>query len=86
MDTTKRYRFSLNISPDTYSAYYAGAVKSVVVQTDAGKTVQFPAAILRQFLAHDGIHGVFEMEIDQNNKLVNFRRLEQKRPEDGIWL
>ncbi len=86
MDTTKRYRFSLNISPDTYSAYYAGAVKSVVVQTDAGKTVQFPAAVLRQFLAHDGIHGVFEMEIDQNNKLVDFRRLEQKRPEDGIWI
>ncbi len=71
----KRFQFSLNISHDDYSAYYEGVATSVLVRTYCGKKVKFPASVLRQFIKQNGIHGVFEMVVDQNNKFVSVNKI-----------
>lgn len=68
-------RFTLDIPADVYRSYYTGQAQHVVVKADDGRNVRLPAGTLRQFLTHDGVRGVFEMELDQNNKLVSIRRV-----------
>ncbi|MEK7321836.1 MAG: DUF2835 domain-containing protein [Pseudomonadota bacterium] len=71
----RRVRFSLRISPDLYLSYYQGVARAVVVKSFDGRTIQFPANVLQQFVTHDGVNGVFEMDFDANNKFVAIRRV-----------
>ncbi len=67
--------FSLSISADEYLPYYRGQVKNVLVQSHDGRTVRFPANILRPFVGRDGIHGTFALQYDENNKFKGIRRV-----------
>jgi hypothetical protein len=71
--------FELNISQDEYLRYYQGAVRHVIARGRDGRTVQFPAGLLRRFLVHDGIHGEFRLRFDDHNRLVDLERLERGR-------
>ncbi len=71
----RRVRFALSIPGDVYLSFYVGAARAVVVKAADGRNIQFPAGILRRFVTHDGIQGVFEMEFDENNKFVNIHRV-----------
>ncbi|MDR4508014.1 MAG: DUF2835 domain-containing protein [Candidatus Brocadiaceae bacterium] len=86
MEDTRRIQFSLNIPSDEFEAYYTGDIRSILTRTTTGKTVRFPASILRKFLTHKGIYGSFEMALDKNNKFMSIERIGQKQNEDGIWL
>jgi hypothetical protein len=86
MNKTQCIRFVLSLSSDDYRAYYTGSTKSVLAKSHDGRMVKFPASVLQQFLTHEGIHGLFEMEIDQNNKFISIRKLDQKHNGNGIWL
>ncbi len=48
----------------------------VVVQADDGLRVQIPANSLRSFVSQQGIVGRFELELDQNSKLINLKKLD----------
>lgn len=67
--------FSLNISEDEILKYYSGAVKSVITTDTNGLKIQFPAAILRQFVTKEGVHGTFEIEFDENGRMQNITKL-----------
>lgn len=67
--------FRLDISAEKLLGYYRGEVHVVQARTTTGQTVQFPASALRKLVAKDGIHGVFRMEFDQNNKFVRLEQL-----------
>ncbi|MDQ1362837.1 MAG: hypothetical protein QG652_697 [Pseudomonadota bacterium] len=67
--------FVLHITPEQYQGYYQGAAKNIVVKTDAGQTLKFPANAMQKFIGHDGIHGRFRIMFDQNNKLLGVTRL-----------
>lgn len=67
--------FSLNIMPDKYRSYYQGAAKSVIVQTEDGRTLKFPAAELQKFVSHSGVQGRFEIVFSDEHKLVNLSRI-----------
>lgn len=71
----RRYRFRLNITREEYQSYYAGAANWVVARAFEGETVRFPASFLRRFVSRDGVHGIFEMEVDADDKLISMRRL-----------
>lgn len=73
MSAAQRLKFYLNISNDEFLAYYQGHANSVLVRSEDGRNVQLPAQNLRQFLTGDGIRGVFEMELDDTNKLLELR-------------
>jgi len=68
------YLFRLSISADKYKAYYSGQVQNIQVRSHDGKTVRFPASAIRQYVTADGVHGEFELQVDQNNKLIGLIR------------
>jgi hypothetical protein len=71
--------FGLSISPEAYLRYYQGAVRDVIARGHDGRTVRFPAGLLRRFLTHDGVHGEFRIRFDVNHKLVSLDRIERGR-------
>ncbi len=70
-------RFHLNIPAETYRHYYQGQANVVQVQVQAldGQNLRFPAAILRPYLSHAGVSGLFELEFDENQRFVCLQRL-----------
>jgi len=71
----QKMTFSLHISADRYRQYYAGRAKAVVVVTDDGRRLQFPAANLQPYVTHDGIQGRFEIVFDDHHKITRFARI-----------
>ena len=67
--------FTLHLSAEKYLQFYQGSAKYVVVKTDDGRTLRFPANNLQQFVSKDGINGHFEIVFSDENKIVSFRRL-----------
>lgn len=70
-----RVRFRLSLSSEKYLAYYKGAAHSIRVISVDNKSIRFPANAIRKFLSHDGIHGLFEIQFDENNKLVQIVKI-----------
>lgn len=67
--------FSLSITADDYLPYYRGQVKDVQVKSHDGRTVRFPANILRPFVGMDGVHGTFVLQYDENNKFKGITKV-----------
>ena len=64
----------LNISSERFQAYYQGVVENVVAITNDGRTVQFPARVLRPFLSYQGVQGTFEITFDAKLKFQAIQR------------
>jgi hypothetical protein len=64
----------LKISPERFQAYYQGVVEYVVAQSIDGRTIQFPARVLRPFVSYEGIQGTFEITFDASLKFQSIRR------------
>jgi hypothetical protein len=73
----KDYIVPLNIAADAYRQLYSGHARTVVAHDREGRKIQFPASSLRAFVRHDGISGTFVIRVDQHNKLVGIRRMEE---------
>ena len=67
--------FSLAIPTDELLRYYRNEANAVLVQADDGRRVQLPASALRPFVDRAGVYGRFTMTIDDNNKLIDIRRV-----------
>jgi uncharacterized radical SAM superfamily Fe-S cluster-containing enzyme len=70
-----RIRFSLDISSDDYIRYYRGDVQMVQVTAEDGRRIRFPASNLRPFVSRDGVQGMFEITLDEENRLLKLRKL-----------
>ncbi len=68
-------RFQLNISYDNYLSFYQGVAQRVSVQADDGRRIEFPANLAQRYLTRTGIQGHFELEFDDNHKLIELRRI-----------
>ncbi|MEW7977639.1 MAG: DUF2835 domain-containing protein [Candidatus Sedimenticola endophacoides] len=73
----QRMRFRLAISAERYLRYYRGRARSVQAVLEDGRQVRFPASALRPFVTHEGIHGCFELTLDERNRLLGLRRLSE---------
>lgn len=71
----QRIFFSLNIPADDYLHFYQGGALAVSVVADDGRRIEIPAGSFRQFVTHEGIHGRFEMHLDENNKLLRIKKI-----------
>jgi len=69
-----KYYFSLNISKNEFFPYYRGEIQSIVVTTNLGTKVKFPAMHLRKHLVNRGIYGHFCLET-KNNKFLSLVKL-----------
>jgi glucose-6-phosphate isomerase len=72
----KRYVFQLRISADQYLDYYRGTVRHVIARSTNGENVQFPAALLQQFVTTEGIQGRFALTCDDALGNSRLERLE----------
>ncbi len=72
----KIYNFSLNIPAEEVKLYYSGDRKFVHVTGKMGQSIQFPANQIRQFVTNNGVHGEFEIIVDENNRLIDIRQVE----------
>ncbi len=70
-------RFPLKLTADQYLRVYQGSAKRISVLAENSQRIEFPAQNIRQFLAHDGIKGLFEMELTCNNKFVAIKKISQ---------
>ena len=71
----QQLRVTVNICYDDFLPFYEGYIKDVIAMDHNGQKVRFPASALRPYLTHAGVHGVFELHIDDNNKLVSCDRV-----------
>ncbi|WP_096085929.1 DUF2835 domain-containing protein [Agaribacterium haliotis] len=69
------YFVDMHISAEQYLRMYEGSAKLVSVLDRSGRRLQFPASVLRPFVTHSGIDGSFELQVDNNSKLIQIRRL-----------
>jgi glucose-6-phosphate isomerase len=67
--------FRLNLSREQALCYYQGAARAVIVTTTTGQKLQFPAERIRAFVGPDGIQGTFSIRFDQNNRLIDLKRV-----------
>ncbi|WJW74406.1 DUF2835 domain-containing protein [Thiohalobacter sp. IOR34] len=72
---SQRIRFHLQLSADDYLHFYQGSARDVLARALDGRRLRFPAAALRPFVRHNGVHGLFEIEFDADHRLVALRRL-----------
>jgi len=64
----------LNIDADAYQKMYRGEAKYVIAHDAEGRSIQFPAESLRRFVTREGIKGVFIIQVDENNRLIDIQR------------
>lgn len=72
---SRKVHFTLHISAHEYLEFYSGAARNVATVAHDGRTIKFPANILRPFVTQDGIHGEFVIEFDESNKFVAINKL-----------
>jgi len=73
--TDQRLTFKLAISAEKYLSVYKGHAKTISTIASDGRRVEFSVDNVRKFLTHDGIYGVFEMEITAEQKFLSIKRL-----------
>ncbi|WP_347329667.1 DUF2835 domain-containing protein [Marinimicrobium locisalis] len=67
---------SLTISPDEYRRWYEGSAQHVHATTVDGRSVQFPAPILRRFVTREGIRGRFRIHFDGQNRFQAIEKID----------
>lgn len=67
--------FSVNIPAEAYLRYYRGSARDVLVTADDGRTVRFPARLLRAVVTREGIKGRFRLFYDEQGKSHGLERL-----------
>ncbi len=65
------------ISADEFQRLYEGSAKTVYAQSLDGRTIRFPAGILRQFVLHSGVQGTFQINFDENNRFHSIQRVSE---------
>ncbi len=68
-------RFQLNISYDQYLSVYQGKGTVIRTRSEDGRIIEFPAIKVQPFLDHQGVRGVFEMELSDQNKFIGIKKI-----------
>lgn len=68
-------QFSISVSADQFLAVYKGYAKTISVIAHDGRRLEFAAEKLKPFLTHDGINGIFAMQLTAENRFLSIKRL-----------
>ena len=69
------YRLNFHLSSEEYLRYYQGSASAIVTTAEDGTRVRFPANALRPYVTAEGVSGRFILVTDENNKLIEFKKL-----------
>lgn len=72
---TNGITFYLNLSYDKFLHVYKGHAKHVVTKANDGRTLQFPAEILKPYLTPSGIQGKFIIYFNDQNKFQSLEKI-----------
>lgn len=72
----KKLVVDLALPAERYLYWYEGSAQNVQAVSRDGRTVRFPARILRPYLGHDGIHGSFVICFDEDNRFQSISRID----------
>lgn len=67
---TRKFEFNLSLPAEKVQQIYGGQARYILVYTDDGLSVQLPANNFRRYVTAQGIQGRFEVEVNDNNKIV----------------
>ncbi len=67
--------FTLRISAARFQMYYRGDADTVYAVGEDGRSVRFPARLLRPFVRHSGVMGRFRLCYDGNGRCLSLERL-----------
>ncbi len=67
--------FRLQLTRDEVLRYYRGLAQQVQARSVDGRTVCFPADVLRRHVTPAGVHGIFRLVTDDQHRLVAFDRV-----------
>ncbi len=70
----RRYLVDLSIPAAELLRYYRGSASAVIAHDRYGRLLKFPATALRPFVTAGGVHGRFELEVDDANRLQRLTR------------
>jgi hypothetical protein len=73
--SVRTFRFRIDIGADEWLRVYQGSAHRVRVWDEDGRVIDFSAALMRAHVRHDGVHGRFQMQLDDNNRLIAMQRL-----------
>lgn len=65
----------LVISPEEYLKLYQGLAEDVFTRSRDGRSVRFPASILRPFVTASGISGSFKIVFDDGNRFHHIEKI-----------
>lgn len=68
--------FSLSIEAEELQRWYSGSAQDVLVYSNTGQRVRFPASALRPFISRQGVHGRFRIWFDAGYKLQGLERID----------
>ncbi len=74
-DGLKSIIVNLAISAEELQRLYEGSAKTVFAQSIDGRSIRFPANILRPYVMHSGIRGTFQIDFDDDNRFQAISRL-----------
>ncbi|ELI6448362.1 DUF2835 domain-containing protein [Photobacterium damselae] len=69
------FTFSLNIPYQVFLQHYSGSASQLMVYTDCGLKVQFPAIRFRSFVTQAGLVGRFKVFVTADNRFDRIERL-----------
>ena len=69
-----QFEINLHIKKSELVKYYTG-INTVAAKSTDGRRVQFPVNILQKYITHDGIHGLFLLEYDEEFKFKNIQKM-----------
>ncbi|MBV7314612.1 DUF2835 domain-containing protein [Shewanella sp. NIFS-20-20] len=73
--TLRVFRFSIQLNYGEFLPYYQGEINRVEVRSHQGQVLWVHARHLRRFLTSNGIRGTFEIQIDENGRLLSLNKL-----------
>lgn len=74
-DWLKSIIVNLVISAEELQRLYEGSAKTVFAHSIDGRSIRFPANILRPFVMHTGVRGTFQIDFDEENHFKSIVRL-----------
>lgn len=69
---------SLAIASEELLRWYAGGAQDIAAQTIDGRSVRFPAEVVRPFVTHQGVFGLFEISFSAAGQFQTIQRIDSK--------
>ncbi len=69
------YDFHVSVSAERLLAMYSGDARYLIVWSKEGLKLQLPLGNFRPFVTDEGLQGLFQVTVDQDNKLQSLKKL-----------